>query len=668
MNGKIRFRALIVGILFGLGICAFTPYNNGLVNNADLAGGHFPMAPFFIAVWLFLISALHARITRGTPLFTGMEVMTSWVIMALCAGVAATGLTETFLVNITAPVHFTDDAYRWTETLRPLLPESWYPWDKEAITALYDGLDGGREMGWLEVLGHIPWAVWVGPLLTWGVFILGSYFTAICIVSLFGRQWVVNERVNFPLLRVPGVMAESLDAGDFGKLLTNKYLLWGVFTAAGLHLINGLHFYSPSVPEIPTMVLAGKYFPKYGLFTGFYNKLNIHIIPAFIGFAFLTSRQVSFSLWFFYLFGGLLYGILYVLGLQIPEAALGAVFGPNLSKPVQAQAIGAYGVFALFLLWLARAHLGLTLRETIIVLTGRGKKRDTPCDDVPGEWKPSILPLLGTVLGLAFLTGWCRFFGLPWLAALIVPPLFFLVMVVAARIVCQGGLAHFTLTAAPTDGITGLFGTGIMGKTGILAVAVMQKVLFLDFKEAAMPTLFHGEKVVEKATCRRRYVTAIGVGLALAVAVSMAAMLATGYKYGFRVMDLDWAANSTLSVYQNAQGLIDVSSGPNGWMIGFAGAGALFTFLLIFMYYRFPWWPLHPLGYLAAYSASMKIIWFSMFLGWLCNHLTLHYGGTALYNRLRYLFIGLVAGEFLMGGVWALIGLWAESSYHVFPF
>jgi hypothetical protein len=89
--------------------------------------------------------------------------------------------------------------------------------------------------------------------------------------------------------------------------------------------------------------------------------------------------------------------------------------------------------------------------------------------------------------------------------------------------------------------------------------------------------------------------------------------------------------------------------------------------LLIFCYYKFTWWPLHPLGYLVAYSAGMKILWFPFFLGWLCNHMVLHYGGTSLFNKVRFLFIGLILGDFLMGGIFAVIGLFNDQSYNVFP-
>ena len=67
------------------------------------------------------------------------------------------------------------------------------------------------------------------------------------------------------------------------------------------------------------------------------------------------------------------------------------------------------------------------------------------------------------------------------------------------------------------------------------------------------------------------------------------------------------------------------------------------------------------------YLSIMRILWFSFFLGWLANHLTIRYGGVVLFRRVRLLFAGLILGDFLMGGVFAVIGLWMGQSYLVLP-
>ncbi len=101
-------------------------------------------------------------------------------------------------------------------------------------------------------------------------------------------------------------------------------------------------------------------------------------------------------MWAFYLLGGLLFGLLYVFGWQLPEAALGTTLGPDLARPEGAQTIGSYVIFFIFLVWLARHHL----KETLICflrphcrsseIEGKGK-----FDRMPEEWGPPIWPCGG---------------------------------------------------------------------------------------------------------------------------------------------------------------------------------------------------------------------------------------------------------------------------------
>ena len=152
-------------------------------------------------------------------------------------------------------------------------------------------------MGWGEVILQIPWDAWIKPLLVWSCFILLCYFVMICMVNILSRQALYNERMNFPLLQVPQLMEEVLDKNGLEGFLTHRFFLIGLLIPLCLHLLNGLSFYFPAVPQIPTLILAGSYFPGQGLFSGFHN-LKIYLYPAFIGFAFLTSKQISFSFWF----------------------------------------------------------------------------------------------------------------------------------------------------------------------------------------------------------------------------------------------------------------------------------------------------------------------------------------------------------------------------------
>ena len=434
-----------------------------------------------------------SRLLRNRTWLGGRELMVIWLLMVLGSGIAYTGLVRTFFINLTAPYHFATVGNRFEEALQPLLPKALFPQDTAAIEALYNGLDGGRAMGWLEVAANIPWHAWATPLLSWGLFILLAYLVMISMVNILGRQWIANERMNFPLLHVPRLMEEAQDERRFCAFLLDHYFLLGLSLPVFLHLVNGLHFYIPSVPEIPTMFDSGAFFPKYGLFSAFY-KIKVLIYPAFIGFAFLTTRQISFSFWVFYFLGGLFIGLLSVMGYDIPSAALGVTFGPHLTRPEETQMIGAYGVFFLFILWLARHHLWAVLSEAV------GRRRPAAPQT---EWISQRLSFWTFAAGSLALVLWCRHFGMPVLVSILVLGAFFMVMLVACRVICQGGIAYFTLTAAPLDGLTALFGPGWFTQVGLVVAAVAQKVLFVDLRESLMPSLFHAGKVGQDVKNKR---------------------------------------------------------------------------------------------------------------------------------------------------------------------
>jgi hypothetical protein len=648
---------VLIGAVLALVICLVTPFNNAYLKGTPLGGGQFPLAPFYLLTWMMILTAALRTAFRGRRFLTGRELLVMWALMVLLSGIAWTGLARTFFINLTAPYHFATMENRWEDVLQPLLPRGWYPAGREAIDSFYNGISGARQMGWLDVVKRVPWSAWAGPLLEWTGFILLCYLLMICIVSLLSRQGLYNERMNFPLLRVPLLMQEALDEDRLRSFLTHRYLLAGLLVPVGLHLINGLSFYNPSIPSIPTLILAGKFFPRTGLFSGFY-KLKIFIYPAFIGFAFLTAKQVSFSLWLFFIAGALLTGLLTVMGINIPAAALGVTFGSTLTRPEETQTIGAYLVFFLFLAWLARFHF------LDVFLKAFGRRKD---EDPQTEWITSQPAFWGVVAGSVGLVGWCHHYGLPIAASALVLVAFFVFTLVAVRIICQGGIAYFTLTAAPLDALTAFFGSRFLTPVGLVIAAVTQKVLFLDLREALMPALLHARKVTDGVHNNRRVALAIALTLVAGVGVSFAAMLSVAYKFGVRELEMEWATRTTVAVYENLFSLVESPAEPRNWVLIFIACGAAVMLVLVVCYHRFYWWPIHPIGYLTAYSSAMWTLWFSFFLGWACNALCMRYGGTALYKNLRFFFIGLIIGDFFMAGGWAIYGLFSYASYLVLP-
>ncbi|MFV0439175.1 MAG: DUF6785 family protein [Desulfopila sp.] len=653
----IRLRAPLLGLILAVTICVVTPYNNIFLQATPLGGGHFPLAPFAIFLLLAVLISLLARLFRPLAFLNGIELLVIWIEMVIGSGIAYTGLARTFLINITAPIHYATAGNHWQETLQPLLPAGLSPTDPGAIDLLYRGLAGGRTMGWLEVLGQIPWSAWLRPLAMWGGFIFVGYLVMIFLVNILSRQWMHNERMNFPLLKVPQMISEAMDQGQMGQFFTNRFLLVGVAVPLLLHLTNGISLYYPSIPSIPTLLLAGSYVADHGMLAGF-AKLKLYFYPAFIGFAFLTSRPISFSFWFFFLLGGLFYGALNTLGYSIPASELGITFGPTLTRPEEMQMIGAYGTFFLFLLWLARQHLVMVVRQSLGL---------APAQPRQVEWFDVRISFWGALAGFTILIAWYVLQGMTLTTAILLVGAFYMITLVATRIICQGGLAYFTLTAAPMDGMIALLGTKMFAGTSGLLAGMSQKILFVDLRESLMPSLVHGKAIHQNLRPATIIFGGMMATILLATIASVVSMMALCYRFGIRELQLEWANQTTIGVYENINRLVAAQVESGQWVYTFAVGGALVMLVLVVCYHRLYWWPIHPIGYLTAYSSAMRILWLSFFLGWLCNTLCMRYGGIHLYRRLQYFFIGLIIGDFLMGGGWAIVSLFTGMSYQVLP-
>ncbi len=656
MNHPIRGRALYTGLIVGVLLCAVTPYADSYLRTTPLAGGHFPLAAFVVYFAALVLLALVARISRRKPLMTGMELLTAWALMVVVSGIGFTGLVRTFFINITAPAQFADPGNGWAENLLPLLPERLYPRDPAILEQLYGGLTGQAELDMLGTMAQIPWSFWLPVLGQWAVFILLVYAALFCLANLFAGQWLVNERINFPLLQTPKLLAEAYDENRLFAFLRDPYLLCGLSLPLLMHGLGGLSAHIPSVPALSPEILVGSYFPADGMLSGF-QKLKIYLYPAFIGFAFIATRQVSLSFWVFFLLAGLLAGILQASGLQIPDTALGTLFGPSIVRPEEIQAVGASLVFFLFMIWLARDYLGDVIRQCL----GRAGAHEEV------GWVPARFSLIGLVVSLAALCLWSMAWGIGLWSSVLLYVSFFAAMLIAAKVVCQGGVPYTAMNVAPADGILSTMGSKPLGGIGLVLGMSLQKMLFVDVREALLPSLLNAGKATERMQGRGRMALAVAVALLAAVVSSFVAMLFLAYRYGIEELDMDWATRTTQSVYEGSRRLLETPSLPDPAILTFIAIGAAVMLLLVLCYYFLPWWPLHPMGYLMAYSASMKILWFSFLVGWACNALCLRYGGTFLYRRLRLVFIGLIIGDFVMGAFWATVSLFTGVSYLVLP-
>ncbi len=98
---------------------------------------------------------------------------------------------------------------------------------------------------------------------------------------------------------------------------------------------------------------------------------------------------------------------------------------------------------------------------------------------------------------------------------------------------------------------------------------------------------------------------------------------------------------------------------PDMRRIGMLGIGGAVVTALSVVSWRFPWWPLHPIGFVVANTQMTRRTALSVFIVWLVKTVILRVGGIQGYRRARPFFIGLIAGyvagvavSFLVDVIW----------------
>jgi hypothetical protein len=158
----------------------------------------------------------------------------------------------------------------------------------------------------------------------------------------------------------------------------------------------------------------------------------------------------------------------------------------------------------------------------------------------------------------------------------------------------------------------------------------------------------------------------MGAGYVVTAGLAVVLGLWSAYNYGFpdnKFVNQDLpamafgapqrAANS-LSLTDSIQKVQDyaplerlLKSQPVPRMLYWSLAGLAAVLVLSALRLRFTWWPIHPIFVLVWGSAYSGMYAVSVMLGWAIKAAVTQLGGGALYNRLKPLMIGIIAGDLL---------------------
>ncbi|MFB3881923.1 MAG: DUF6785 family protein [Armatimonadota bacterium] len=605
------------------------------------------MAP---VVLLFLLTAL-----MGAPLLrraglSRRELLVVYSVVLVGAPLVSKGLLVWLLGHNVAYYYGARTYSHWETTFLRLVPAWFAPTDTEAVVGFFQG--GAA----------VPWSRWARPLEAWLSFEVCLFVAAFCLIVLVQRHWISDERLTFPIAQIPLEMVQQRgdsSARGVGQLPAAPLFWLGLLLSFGIAFMNDVSERAPAIPAIPLGPITVVDWHPVGPMAGL-GSLDLLLWPWMIAIAYLIPKDLSFSVWFFWFVR---------LGLTVVAIAAGATpqrpedwWSTSFPAPYYQ---GGGAVFALlaWALWSARHHLGRALRTALRGGAAGGDLHE------PLSYRAAFIGLMVSTAGmvsLITLAGGRIAFALALIAMVVGYHLIW------ARLRAETGLGFLEFPINVQDLMVVPLGSAAFRPREIIALISLRwtyqpgGALGWDALPASVLETF---KVADAAQVNARRLTpALVAGFLVSLAVGVYVVLTGMYRYGFLGMavgSVQWVGPQTLldgsRIYTFLADPQLSRPDVNGTIAILAG-GAV-AILLGIMRLRFWWWPLHPVGYVAANTWSIHWYYLPFLIGWLAKSLVVRYGGLKPYRSTIPLAIGLIVGDLLNSGAWSAVALLTQGRW-----
>jgi len=627
--------AILVGVV---GVCVnavLVAYVGGYLLGSNLGVDYLPIGVFCLFVVLVGMNSILRHVGLG---LTRRELAVAYVTMLITSDIAGSAFAMRLVPSLVAVFYYATPMNDWDLIFVRYIPTWATPHDREVIRQYYEGISGGP----------IPWGAWFLPLATW----LVPWVAMLCLMFGLGvllrKRWLERERLTFPLAQVPlAVLGEEAVPG-FNTALRRDVVFWIAFAVPFVvRMLQGLHHYRPAVP---TVTLVG-ILPLSSMFQNpswqsLFDTTSFEIHLALVGIAVLMRQEVSASFWVFEWFylgvGAILYLIGFGAGTQTntPQETFGYVMFIYYSR------LGGTLAAATILLWAIREQIARAWKLLWHPLSAEDG------DDRLLRWVAWLI-LAGAVLYL----GWAYAGGMNLRAALVVLGVHVAVLVVLARIIADGGLFWASLSLDPMRCTVRFLGTDWMSGDTLTFLAFSNQVP-MAARANLLPSIMDSFQIGNKTGVRTsRLLWGMVIGVAVATVVSLAVVLWMSYTYGALTLDQGMFLSTASFPFEESANYLTNPATVNVASIWTTALGAALMVLFITLHRRFPWWPVYPLGFALAESATMEHMWLSVFLGWVIHVLIVRVWGGAGYRRIKPAAFGLVVGDFLSIGMWTAIDL-----------
>lgn len=573
------------------------------------------------------------------------ELLTIYAMLATATALNGTDMIKCLVSLLGNGTWYATPENDWENLFGIHLPHWLTVSDRQVLRGYYEGQSTLYNSTYIRV--------WLPRALAWSSFAVVLIFVMLCINTIVRKQWVRNERLTYPVAQLPFEMTRI---GKGTSLFRNRLMWIGFSVAAFISLVNQAHIWYPVIPALPIQpVNMGRYFTTKPWNAVRYMYRTFY--PFAIGLAYLMPLDLIVSTWCFHLF----WQAERVLG-----SAAGLASLPGFPY-AEAQVRGGWIALLLFAIWIGRRYF---LNVIVEVFKGAkakdGDKRvsDKEFPDEPMSYRNAVL---GIIIGCAFLITFCRYAGM---SVWIMVPFFiiyFALSTAITRIRAELGPPVHTLRWATPDYILiTTLGSRRIGPRNLIGFGLLHWILGSAGRENPMPIQLETFKFAERTQMKSKgIIFAILLAAVIGSISGFWSYLHDAYKVGAESYreGPSWAAGVGFRVLDSRLQV------PMDWQpleVFFTLVGFFFTLLMSAIRTRFLWWPFHPVGYVISGRWGIGRILLPLILASTIKWATLRFSGIKGYRRSIPFFFGLILGDFVVGSLWATIGILFHVPVYVF--
>jgi hypothetical protein len=632
---SLTFRAVLIALLL-------TPLNSLWLVHTEIVrySGHPTTTSLFFNVifCLSVLVALNALLTRYWPraAFSQGELLVVFTLLSLGSAMVGHDMLQVLIATLVHPFWYATESNRWQALFFDALPRWLMVDDREALRGYF--------LGNTSFYRPEFFLVWLKPIAIWTAFFMVLIFMMMCLNVVWRRQWTENERLTFPIIQLPLQMTD-----ERFTLFRTRNLWIGFCLAAAIDTLNTLHANFPAWPSIPIRDIQLQQY----LLDRPWSAIGwtpLGFFPFVVGLGFLLPLELLFSCWFFYL---------YWKAQMVVTAAYGWNEGRVDFPYIAQQSSGAYLGVCIFVVWISRGYL----REVLgCAFSGRSRGLDVR---EPMSYRAAVF---GFLIGFAALVVFSMYAGIPPGVGIAFFVLYFMISIAVDRMRAEvGSPAHDLHHAGPDQILTEVYGASAFNKATLAAFS-----LYWGFNRAyrthPMPHQLEGFRLAQLTGMPLRpWMWVMLLASFWGTLCAFWALLHVYYDLGAGTAKM--VGPSTYFGWEPYRRLAEWTGAPRPrdpletW---FLGGGFAFSVFLTGMRMAFLWWPFHPVGLAVSSSWAMNYMWFPLFIAWVAKTVVLRGSGLKGYRIALPFFLGLVLGEFVVGGFWNLVGLIFELEIYRF--